>query len=84
MAMLTVLETLEPTERAVLVLHQVFDMPYGEIAESATAPIGGRSSTKNFSCAANLSGSKAKAAVLSPGEYSHGSVASHRPRGVHR
>jgi RNA polymerase sigma-70 factor (TIGR02957 family) len=34
MAMLTVLETLEPTERAVFVLHQVFDMPYGEIAEA--------------------------------------------------
>ena len=33
-AMLTVLETLEPTERAVFVLHQVFDMPYGEIAEA--------------------------------------------------
>jgi RNA polymerase sigma-70 factor (TIGR02957 family) len=31
-AMLTVLETLRPTERAVFVLHQVFDMPYGEIA----------------------------------------------------
>jgi len=31
-AMLTVLETLAPTERAVFVLHQVFDMPYGEIA----------------------------------------------------
>jgi RNA polymerase sigma-70 factor (TIGR02957 family) len=34
MAMLTVLETLEPTERAVFVLHQVFDIPYGEIAEA--------------------------------------------------
>jgi RNA polymerase sigma-70 factor, ECF subfamily len=33
-AMLTVLQTLEPTERAVFVLHQVFDMPYGEIAEA--------------------------------------------------
>src|SRR5713226_2012957 len=31
MAMLTVLETLEATERAVFVLHQVFDMSYGEI-----------------------------------------------------
>src|SRR5215813_13932161 len=31
-AMLTVLETLGPTERAVFVLHEVFDMPYGEIA----------------------------------------------------
>jgi hypothetical protein len=28
--MLTVVETLEPTERAVFVLHQVFDMPYGD------------------------------------------------------
>ena len=33
-AMLTVLETLEATERAVFVLHQVFDMSYGEIAEA--------------------------------------------------
>ncbi|MFF0052029.1 RNA polymerase sigma-70 factor [Streptomyces sp. NBC_01550] len=40
-AMLTVLETLGPTERAVFVLREVFEMPYGEIAEavgkSATA-----------------------------------------------
>src|SRR3954451_18589846 len=34
MAMLTVLETLGPTERAVLVLHEVFDVPYEEIAEA--------------------------------------------------
>jgi RNA polymerase sigma-70 factor (ECF subfamily) len=33
-AMLTVLETLGPVERAVLVLHDVFDVPYGEIAEA--------------------------------------------------
>jgi RNA polymerase sigma-70 factor (ECF subfamily) len=33
-AMLTVLETLEPTERAVFVLHQVFEMSYAEIAEA--------------------------------------------------
>jgi RNA polymerase sigma-70 factor (TIGR02957 family) len=33
-AMLTVLETLQPTERAVLVLHEVFDVPYDEIAEA--------------------------------------------------
>jgi len=32
-AMLTVLETLGPTERAVFVLREVFEMPYGEIAE---------------------------------------------------
>jgi len=32
--MLTVLETLAPTERAVFVLREVFDMPYGEIAEA--------------------------------------------------
>ncbi|MFI8931422.1 RNA polymerase sigma-70 factor [Streptomyces sp. NPDC053474] len=31
-AMLTVLETLAPTERAVFVLREVFAMPYGEIA----------------------------------------------------
>ena len=33
MAMLTVLETLGPTERAVFVLREVFDVPYNEIAE---------------------------------------------------
>ncbi|MFD9396562.1 RNA polymerase sigma-70 factor [Streptomyces sp. NPDC060000] len=33
-AMLTVLETLGPAERAVFVLREVFDMPYGEIAET--------------------------------------------------
>ncbi|GAA4735380.1 RNA polymerase sigma-70 factor [Modestobacter marinus] len=32
LAMLTVLETLGPIERAVLVLHEVFDVPYDEIA----------------------------------------------------
>jgi RNA polymerase sigma-70 factor (ECF subfamily) len=34
MAMLTVLETLRPTERAVFVLRDVFDTPYDEIAEA--------------------------------------------------
>ncbi|MCU1485577.1 MAG: subfamily polymerase sigma factor [Actinomycetia bacterium] len=34
MAMLTVLETLGPTERAVFVLREVFDTPYEEIAEA--------------------------------------------------
>ncbi|MFT4264577.1 MAG: RNA polymerase sigma-70 factor [Nocardioides sp.] len=33
-AMLTVLETLTPTERAVFVLREVFDLPYDEIAET--------------------------------------------------
>jgi RNA polymerase sigma-70 factor (TIGR02957 family) len=33
-AMLTVLETLTPTERAVFVLRQVFELPYEEIAEA--------------------------------------------------
>jgi len=33
-AMLTVLETLAPTERAVFVLREVFDTPYEEIAEA--------------------------------------------------
>jgi RNA polymerase sigma-70 factor (ECF subfamily) len=33
-AMLTVLETLGPAERAVFVLHEVFDTPYDEIAEA--------------------------------------------------
>ncbi|MBD0735249.1 RNA polymerase sigma-70 factor [Streptomyces sp. CBMA29] len=34
MALLTVLETLGPTERAVFVLREVFETPYGEIAEA--------------------------------------------------
>jgi RNA polymerase sigma-70 factor (TIGR02957 family) len=34
MAMLTVLQTLGPTERAVFVLHEVFDLSYGEIAQA--------------------------------------------------
>src|SRR3954453_503766 len=33
-AMLTVLETLGSTERAVFVLHEVFDVPYDQIAEA--------------------------------------------------
>src|SRR5919197_257861 len=33
-AMLTVLETLGPTERAVFVLREVFELPYGEIAKA--------------------------------------------------
>jgi RNA polymerase sigma-70 factor (TIGR02957 family) len=33
-AMLLVLETLTPTERAVFVLREVFDLPYGEIADA--------------------------------------------------
>jgi RNA polymerase sigma-70 factor (TIGR02957 family) len=34
LAMLTVLETLAPVERAVFVLREVFDLPYDEIAEA--------------------------------------------------
>ncbi|GAB0106641.1 RNA polymerase sigma-70 factor [Nocardia sp. JMUB6875] len=34
MAMLLVMETLTPTERAVFVLREVFDLPYDEIAEA--------------------------------------------------
>ena len=34
LAMLTVLQTLTPTERAVFVLHEVFDLPFNEIAEA--------------------------------------------------
>jgi DNA-directed RNA polymerase specialized sigma24 family protein len=34
-AILTVLEALAPMERAVFVLHQVFDMPHAEIAPAA-------------------------------------------------
>jgi RNA polymerase sigma-70 factor (ECF subfamily) len=37
-AMLTVLETLGPAERAVFVLREVFDLPYGEIAETIGKP----------------------------------------------
>ena len=37
-AMLTVLETLAPTERAVFVLREVFELPYGEIAEAIGKP----------------------------------------------
>jgi RNA polymerase sigma-70 factor (TIGR02957 family) len=39
-AMLTVLETLGPVERAVFVLREVFEMPYGEIAEAVAKPAG--------------------------------------------
>lgn len=38
MAMLTVLETLGPTERAVFVLREVFDVPFGEIADAVGKP----------------------------------------------
>ena len=46
-AMLTVLETLGPAERAVFVLHEVFETPYDEIAEvvGKTPPRSGRSRT---------------------------------------
>jgi RNA polymerase sigma-70 factor (ECF subfamily) len=37
-AMLTVLETLGPAERAVFVLREVFALPYGEIAEAVGKP----------------------------------------------
>jgi RNA polymerase sigma-70 factor, ECF subfamily len=37
-AILTVLETLGPTERAVFVLREVFQMPFGEIAEAIGKP----------------------------------------------
>ena len=37
-AMLTVLETLAPIERAVFVLREVFDMPYRDIAEAIGRP----------------------------------------------
>ena len=36
-AMLLVLQTLTPVERAVFVLHEVFDVPYDEIAQAWTA-----------------------------------------------
>ncbi|MWK34680.1 sigma-70 family RNA polymerase sigma factor [Actinomadura sp. J1-007] len=37
-AMLTVLETLGPVERAVFVLREVFELPYGEIGEAVGKP----------------------------------------------
>lgn len=37
-AMLTVLETLAPVQRAVFVLREVFEMPYGEIAGAVDKP----------------------------------------------
>src|SRR3712207_3147511 len=37
-AMLTVLETLGPAERAVFVLREVFDLPYAEIADAIGKP----------------------------------------------
>ncbi len=42
MAMLLVLETLAPTERAVFVLREVFDLEYGEIAEAVVRQIAHR------------------------------------------
>lgn len=36
LAVLTVLETLAPTERAVFVLHEVFDIPFDEIADAVS------------------------------------------------
>ncbi|BBA99199.1 putative RNA polymerase sigma factor [Actinacidiphila reveromycinica] len=38
MAVLTVLETLGPAERAVFVLREVFELPYGEIAAAVGKP----------------------------------------------
>ena len=38
-AMLTVLETLAPTERAVFVLREVFDVPYGEVAAAISLTV---------------------------------------------
>ena len=40
LAMLTVLETLTPTERAVFVLREVFDLPFEEIAEATCKSTG--------------------------------------------
>ncbi len=39
MAMLTVLETLTPTERAVFVLREVFDLPFEEIAAATSKSV---------------------------------------------
>jgi RNA polymerase sigma-70 factor (ECF subfamily) len=46
-AMLTVLETLGPAERAVFVLREVFDLPYADIAAAVdkTPAAAGRSPT---------------------------------------
>ena len=50
-AMLTVLETLGPAERAVFVLREVFGMPYDEIAEAVgkSSPRCARSTTARVS-----------------------------------
>src|SRR6202790_184827 len=46
-AMLTVLETLGPTERAVFVLHEVFAIPYDEIAEAiGKSPVAARQTAR--------------------------------------
>ena len=39
-AMLLVLETLTPTQRAVFVLHEVFDVGYDELAEAVDESLG--------------------------------------------
>ena len=46
MAMLTVLETLTPTERAVFVLREVFDLPFDEIAAATGKTVGRRAADR--------------------------------------
>ena len=53
-AMLTVLETLTPTERAVFVLREVFDVPYDEIA-SGLVSSGSGSHSPTYSSRRRLS-----------------------------
>jgi RNA polymerase sigma factor (sigma-70 family) len=71
MAMLLVLETLTPTERAVFVLREVFDLAYDEIAEAV-----------DKSPAAVRQIAKSPAAVRQIAHRARAHVAARRPRGV--
>ena len=68
LALLVVLEALAPAERVAFVLHEMFDLPFEEIA-----PIVGRSPT-----AARQLASRARRRVQGSGKTSHADVASNR------
>jgi Sigma-70, region 4 len=61
MAMLLVLETLTPTERAVFVLREVFDLRYDEIAEAVEV-----SSTASLRCGSTTASSPASTTCAIP------------------
>jgi RNA polymerase sigma factor (sigma-70 family) len=61
MAMLLVLETLTPTERAVFVLREVFDLQYDEIAEAVEV-----SSTASLRCGSTTASSPASTPCAIP------------------